>query len=102
MEKCSFCIQRIQRSTRESERDEVDLKDGDRRLNPACVNSCSAEALIFGDFNDEKSRISEIKRDEYDNDEGRGYRLFENIGTSPNVIYLKQFEESTGDVDDHH
>ena len=102
MEKCTFCVQRIQRSTRESDRDGVELKDGDRHLNPACVNSCSTDALIFGDWNDENSKISKIKKEEYDKEGGRGYRLFENLGAAPNVIYLKKVEESTGDVDDHH
>ena len=41
-------------------------------------------------------------KEEYDKEGGRGYRLFENLGTSPNVIYLKKVEESTGVVDDHH
>ena len=100
MEKCSFCIQRIKRSTRESERDSVHLEDGDRALNPGCVNACASNALTFGDFNDESSKVSKMKSDAM-SEEGRGYRLMDNLGTDNNVIYLKKVDESAGAVHGH-
>tara|TARA_B100001167_G_scaffold181609_1_gene138765 strand:- start:257 stop:562 length:306 start_codon:yes stop_codon:yes gene_type:complete len=101
MEKCSFCIQRIRRSTRESERDGVELEDGDRGLNPACVNSCPTSALTFGDFNDEDSQVSQMKSDAMSGEHGRGYRLMDNLGTETNVIYLKKVDDSVGAVHGH-
>jgi molybdopterin-containing oxidoreductase family iron-sulfur binding subunit len=90
MEKCTFCVQRIRRASREARRDGVVLEDGDRGLNPACVNACPTDALVFGDLNDSESRVSQIRDREIEN--GRGYHLLENLGTHPSVIYLKKVD----------
>ena len=104
MEKCSFCVQRIRRSTRESERDEVQVEDGDRAISPACVNACPTTALTFGDLNNEASQVSLMKEEAMANrgkKEGRGYRLLDNLGTEANVIYLKKVDNSAGAVHGH-
>ena len=98
MEKCTFCVQRIRRTEREAERDGVEVKDGDRALNPACVNACPTETLVFGDFNDPESKVSKIREKEVkerlrrDEKPGRGYTLLESYGTNPSVVYLKKVE----------
>ena len=96
MEKCSFCIQRIRRSTREADKNGVEVEDGSRGLNPACVNACTTDALNFGDFNDKNSEVSRMKADAMDEEHGRGYKLMDNLGTDNNVIYLKKVDESAG------
>ena len=104
MEKCTFCVQRIRRSKREAARDGEELKDGDRALNPACVNACPTETLVFGDFKDPESRVSKIVEKESEEEgprfrlgepkkEGRAYTLLENLGTNPNVVYLRKVEK---------
>ena len=93
MEKCSFCVQRIQRSTREGDRNGLGVQDGDRGLNPACVNACPTGALNFGNFADSDSQVSRMKADAM-GEQGRGYGLMENLGTDPNVVYLKKVDES--------
>ena len=96
MEKCTFCVQRIRRSTRDAAKEGRTLEDGDRGLSPACVNSCPTNTLMFGDLMDPGSKVGQIVEREL-GDNGRGYKLFENLGTGPNVIYLKkvdtEFEE---------
>ena len=92
MEKCTFCIQRIRRSTGKADRDGREIPDGDRALNPACVNACPTETLSFGDLNDPDSKVSKMRAKETQED-GRGYTLLEELGTHPNVIYLKKVEE---------
>ena len=87
MEKCTFCVQRIRRATREG-----DKQDGDRALNPACVNACPTETLFFGDFNDPNSKVSKINEKE-SKEGGRAYRLMEHLDTKPSVIYLKKIDE---------
>ncbi len=91
MEKCSFCVQRIQRVRRKAKREGREVQDGDRQLNPACVNACPTEALVFGDFNNPESRVSRIREKELAQ-EGRGYILFESLDTKPSVVYLKKVD----------
>ena len=97
MEKCTFCIQRIRRTTREADRDGEEIEDGARELNPACVNACPTETLFFGDLNDPESQVAQLREKEM-GDHGRGYRLLENLGTEPNVIYLKKVDKEAEEV----
>jgi molybdopterin-containing oxidoreductase family iron-sulfur binding subunit len=80
MEKCSFCVQRIQDAKIEALRSGVPLVDGDVRT--ACEQSCPASAIVFGDLNDPKSRVATLVRD------GRHFRVLEELNERPNVGYL--------------
>ncbi len=80
MEKCSFCIQRIQLAKIEAKRDGRPLKDGD--VQPACAQSCPASAITFGDMNDSGSRIAKLMKNP------RYYRVLEEIGVNPSVGYM--------------
>ena len=97
MEKCTFCIQRIRRSTREAERDGREIEDGARELDPACVNACPTDTLVFGDLNDPDSKVSRIQKKELEKD-GRGYKLLGELGTNPVVTYLKKVDEEAEEV----
>ena len=92
MEKCTFCIQRIRRSTREAEKEGREVEDGARELNPACVNACPTETLVFGNVNDLDSKVRKL-RDKEMADDGRGYDLLGELGTEPNVTYLKKVDK---------
>ena len=50
MEKCTFCVQRIRGAEIQAEAEKREMKDGE--FNPACVQSCSPKAMVFGDLND--------------------------------------------------
>jgi molybdopterin-containing oxidoreductase family iron-sulfur binding subunit len=80
MEKCTFCIQRIRRATRGGK----EVTDGE--LEPACVQACPTQALNFGDFEDADSKVSRMAKDE------RGYQMLKELGTDPNVVYLKKVD----------
>lgn len=82
MEKCTFCIQRIKRAEGDAREDGRTLADGD--IQPACVQSCPAEAMIFGDLNDSESKVSRLAGS------GRSTRLLEELGTQPKVFYLQR------------
>jgi molybdopterin-containing oxidoreductase family iron-sulfur binding subunit len=93
MEKCTFCVQRIRRSERDADAEGKRMQDGDRALNPACVNACPTQALTFGDFNDPDSEVSKIKEKESE-EGGRAYGLLEKLGTNPSVVYLRKVDPS--------
>ena len=93
MEKCTFCVQRIRRSTREADREGRELPDGE--LQPACVQACPTDTLVFGDLNDPNSRVSKLAKD------SRNYKLRESLGTEPNVIYLKKVDSSAEEDTGH-
>jgi molybdopterin-containing oxidoreductase family iron-sulfur binding subunit len=82
MEKCTFCVQRINAAELQSRTDNKPIKDGD--LQPACVQSCSARALVFGDLNDPDSEVSRLSRSP------RGSKLLDELGTQPKITYLKR------------
>lgn len=81
IEKCTFCIQRIRRAEIEAHSNDRRLEDGE--VQPACVQTCPSSALIFGDLNDPDSRVSVLARS------NRSFRLLDELGTNPAVIYLK-------------
>jgi len=82
MEKCTFCIQRIQRVKRDAKVEGHPVADGE--VQPACVQSCPAEAMTFGDLNDPESKVSRLAAS------GRATRLLEDLGTKPKVFYLQR------------
>ena len=82
MEKCTFCIQRIQRAKVDAKADGRAIADGE--VQPACVQSCPAEAMTFGDLNDPESKVSRLASS------GRATRLLEDLGTKPKVFYLQR------------
>jgi molybdopterin-containing oxidoreductase family iron-sulfur binding subunit len=84
MEKCTFCVQRINR-------EKLDAKVEGRPLNagnvqPACVQSCPAEAMAFGDLGDPDSKVSPWAKS------GRSTQLLEELNTKPRVFYLERSE----------
>jgi molybdopterin-containing oxidoreductase family iron-sulfur binding subunit len=80
MEKCTFCIQRIERGQQEAAARGEELQDGD--VQPACAQACPTEAIVFGDLSQEDSRVSRLSR------LNRGWKLLEEVDTDPKVIYL--------------
>ena len=82
MEKCTFCIQRIARAKDDARTDGRPLQDGD--VQTACVQSCPAEAMVFGDLNDPQSKVSQLAKS------GRATQLLGDLGTKPKVFYLER------------
>lgn len=80
VEKCSFCIQRIQEEKLKAKLENREMRDGD--VKPACMQSCPSRALVFGDLNDPESEVSKLFKDE------RNYHLLEELHTLPSVGYL--------------
>ena len=79
MEKCSLCIQMTQKVILDAKRDGRKVKDGE--FQTACSEACADGAMVFGDVNDEESKIKKVEEGD------RTYRVLESVGTKPNVIY---------------
>jgi Fe-S-cluster-containing dehydrogenase component len=91
MEKCSFCVQRIQAGKLAAKKDGRRPEDGE--INTACAAACSAGALVFGDMKDPDSRIAKmLKIEEGEKSvtakEPRAYHVLEELRVMPNVWYL--------------
>ncbi len=80
MEKCSFCIQRIQDVRQRANVEGRPIRDGE--IMPACAVACPANAITFGDRNDPQSRVSQMSKVD------RGYRMLVELGIKPSVTYL--------------
>ena len=80
MEKCTYCVQRIDAARSAAERANQPLRDGDVRT--ACQQACPAEAIVFGDLADPQSRVSQRKR------ERTNYSLLGELNTRPRTTYL--------------
>jgi len=80
MEKCSYCVQRINRARYSAEKGNRPIRDGDIRT--ACEQACPARAITFGNVDDPESRVSKAKA------EKRGYGLLTELGTRPRTSYL--------------
>jgi Fe-S-cluster-containing dehydrogenase component len=83
MEKCTFCVQRIRRAEEDALAQGVSLRDGD--VTPACVQTCPPSALLFGDLFDPNSQVAQLLK----LDDQRSFKLLDNLGTEPSVIFLK-------------
>ena len=83
MEKCSMCVQRIQKGKLDAKTAERKLVDGD--INTACAEACPANAILFGDVNDPSSEISLLRKRE---ENERNYFILEELGVKPSVSYL--------------
>ena len=88
MEKCSLCVQRIQGKKAAARAEGLTVADGD--IQTACQQSCPAQAIVFGDLNDPKSRVSRLTRGD------RGYRLLEELNVGPVVSYLVRLKNTGG------
>ena len=84
MEKCSFCVHRIREAQNRARLEgRRPVRDGE--VVPACQQSCPAEAIVFGNIRDPRSRVAQVSQNQ------RSYRVLDAlINTQPAVTYLKK------------
>ena len=80
MEKCTYCVQRINQARIEAKKESRKIADGE--IVTACQGACPSDAIVFGDINDPDSKISQAKASPLD------YSLLEELGTRPRTTYL--------------
>jgi len=84
VEKCTFCHHRLQKARQRALAERRELAPGD--YVPACAQTCPSRAIIFGDLSDDGSEVARLARSP------RAFRLGEELGTKPKVIYLSETE----------
>lgn len=85
MEKCSMCVQRIQAGKLKAKMEKRRVEDGD--IITACASVCPTDAIVFGDMNDQNSKITKVLEEE---NEDRSYHVLGELNVKPNVNYLSK------------
>jgi len=99
MEKCTFCVQRIEsakiaQKVKAGQSADVIVPDG--VIKTACQQACPAEAIVFGDINDAKSKVSLAKAD------SRNYTTLEFLNTKPRLTYLARIRNPNPAMPDYY
>jgi Fe-S-cluster-containing dehydrogenase component len=79
MEKCSYCIQRIEAVKIEADKENRPIRDGE--IVTACQQACPASAITFGNINDPQSEVSKRKAKE------RDYQVLADLNFRPRTTY---------------
>ncbi|MBS1608407.1 MAG: TAT-variant-translocated molybdopterin oxidoreductase [Bacteroidetes bacterium] len=88
MEKCSFCVQRLQAAKLDAKKEGRPLKDGEAKT--ACQQACAGNAIVFGNAHDKESAIFKTREE----NENRLFYVIEQIHTLPNVNYLAKIRNT--------
>ena len=91
MEKCTYCVQRIQTAKIDAELEGRPVRDGE--IVTACQSVCPTQAIVFGNINDPNSRVSRLK------EEARNYSLLAELNTRPRTTYLSALRNPNKEIE---
>jgi MoCo/4Fe-4S cofactor protein with predicted Tat translocation signal len=92
MEKCTYCVQRINQARVAAKLEDREIRDGD--VVTACQAACPTEAIIFGNINDANSKVSKSKASPLN------YPLLAELNTRPRTTYLAVVRNPNGELPD--
>ena len=90
MEKCTYCVQRINEARVESKKTNSPLKDGD--IVTACQQACPTQTIVFGNIADRESQVSKLRNDP------RAYLLLEELQTRPRTSHLAKLRNPNPEI----
>ncbi len=93
MEKCTYCVQRIQSTKISAKNEQRSIRDGE--LMTACQQACPAQAIEFGDLNDPSSRVAKSHSDP------RAYGMLSELNVKPRTKYLARIRNLNPALSDH-
>ncbi len=92
MEKCTYCVQRINHARIEAKKEDREIRDGE--IVTACQQVCPTRAIIFGDMNDPNSEVSRLKASKLN------YGLLTDLNTRPHTTYLARLRNPNPELEE--